>query len=82
MPAPAKPLGRGGLSGYLNAMPSPTFQSNVRNIVASIVKAEDCVARPADQALMTWWPLRPPIAILRGFARSATGIRNRSTPAS
>lgn len=37
---------------------------------------------PAGQALTTLWPLRWPIAILRGFAFSATGIRSRSTPPS
>lgn len=41
-----------------------------------------CPPGSANQALMTWWPLRPPIEILRGLARSATGIRNRSTPPS
>ncbi len=34
----------------------------------------------ADQALMAACPLVRPISILRGLARSATGMRNRSTP--
>ncbi len=37
---------------------------------------------PADQALITLCPLLGPIAILRGLAFSATGIRNRNTPPS
>lgn len=37
---------------------------------------------PVDQAVMTWRPLLRPIAILRGLAFSATGIRSRRTPPS
>ncbi len=46
-----------------------------------IVAAGQAAAQRAEpQALMTLWSSAPLMAILRGFAFSATGISNRNTP--